>query len=155
MQWHKGEKLRRRGYDWDGESPVDLSSSRPFRKSTAGKYAAAIESLKESPRPVAVVAEEFGHNPDVFRDYLKKHEPELVSLLGMTRRSNGKLVKMDAAEKYEDAVREYATTTEPLKSIARRHGLVYNSLCNYITRNCLEERTQHQRLLEESDKKKS
>lgn len=149
-QWHRGEQLRRRGYDWDGESQPDLQGTRQFRKSTAAKYAPAIKSLKKKPRPVAEVAKEFGLNAEVFRKYLKTHEPGLAVEQGMTRITNGKLVKMTSAERYARAIYEYATTAEPLKSIARRHGIVYNSISGYVNRNCPEERAAHQRLVEQS-----
>lgn len=129
--WHRGDKLLRRGQEWDGDSEPDLINTKRSLKSVAVKYAAAIESLKENPRPVAEVAAEFGHHPEVFRDYLKHHEPELYALHGMTRRADGKLVKRSSAEKYCKAIQEYATTTEPLKSISRRHGIVYNSIMGY------------------------
>lgn len=149
-QWHRGEKLRRRGYEWDGESEPDLRGTKQFLKSTAAKYAPAIASLKEKPRHVAEVAVEFGLNPEVFREYLKTHEPELAARHGMTRRANGKLVKRSSFEKYAQAIHEYATTAEPLKSIAQRHGIVYNSICGFISRNCPEERESHRRIVEAS-----
>ncbi|MCM1452453.1 MAG: hypothetical protein NC102_09345, partial [Clostridium sp.] len=77
-QWHRGESLRRRGYEWDGESRPDLSGTRHFRKSTAAKYAPAIASLRQNPRSIAKAAAEFGLNADVFRHYLKIHEPDLA-----------------------------------------------------------------------------
>lgn len=147
-QWHRGEKIRRRGYEWDGVSEPDLRGTRPYLKSTAAKYAPAIKSLRENPRHVAKVAAEFGLNPEVFREYLKTHEPELAAGQGMTRMANGKLVKRSSHEKYARAIHEYATTSEPLKSIAKRHGIVYNSICGYVIRNCPEERESHRRIVE-------
>lgn len=149
-QWHRGDELRRRGYEWDGESVVSLQGTRHFLKSTAAKYAPAIESLKANPRDVSKVAAEFGLNPEVLREYLKTHNPELASLQGMMRQSNGKLVKRSSSEKYAQAIREYATTAESLKSIAQRHGFVYNSLNGYIIRNCPEEREAHRKIVEDA-----
>lgn len=154
-QWHRGEKLVRRGFEWDGESEPDLQGTKHFLKSVAVKYATAIASLKENPRPVAEVAAEFDHNPEVFRDYLKHHEPELYALHGMTRRADGKLVKRSSEEKYGKAIQEYATTAEPLKSIARRHGIVYNSIMGYVIRNCPTEREMHRRLVEAEEAAKN
>lgn len=144
-QWHKGESLRRRGYEWDGTSHADLSGSKQFSKSVAAKYAPAIASLKGNPRAMAKVAAEFGLNAEVFRQYLKVHEPGLVKALGMSRGEDGKLVKVSAAGKYAEAVHEYATTAESLRSIAERHGLVYKSLLGYINRNCPEARSEHEK----------
>lgn len=150
-QWHRGDKLLRRGLEWDGESePVLLGTKRKL-PSVAYKYSPAIESLRKNPRPVAEVAAEFGFTPEVFREYLKKHEPELCALHGMTRRADGKLVKRSSEEKYGAAIHEYATTAEPLKSIARRHGIVYNSIMGYVLRNCPKEREMHRRLVEEAE----
>lgn len=149
-QWHRGEKLRRRGYEWDGVSEVNLQATPHYLKSTAAKYEAAIASMRSNPRAVAAVASEFGHNPEVFREYLKTHEPELVATQGMTRLANGKLVKRTALEKYSNALDEYASTDENLKSIALRHGIVYNSLANFINRNCPELQDKHKRLVAEA-----
>lgn len=154
-QWHRGEKLRRRGYEWDGVSEPDLSGTRHYLKSTAYKYAEAIESLRKNPRHVAEVAAEFGFNAETFRGYLKKHAPELAAKCGMTRLANGKLVKRTSEEKYGAAVKEYATSTEPLKSIARRYGIVYNSIMGYVLRNCPEERESHRRLVEHEEQLKN
>lgn len=147
-QWHRGDKLIRRGYEWDGESEPDLQGTKHYLKSSAVKYAPAIESLRKNPRHVAEVAAEFGFNPEVFRDYLKKHEPELAAAQGMTRKADGRLVKRSSVEKYDAAIQEYATSTEPLRSIARRHHLVYNSIMGYVLRNCPNEREMHRRLVE-------
>lgn len=117
---------------------------------TAAKYAPAIESLRSNPRPVTAVAKEFGFNPDVFRAYLKAHEPELAAEQGMVRLPGGKLVKKSSGEKYGPAVAEYASSAEPLVDIARRHGLVYNSIVNFILRNCPEAKENHQKLVEKA-----
>lgn len=150
-QWHRGDKLRRRGLDWDGESEPDLLGTKRMLPSVADKYAPAIESLRKNPRHVAEVAAEYGFNAEVFREYLKHHEPELFALHGMTHRADGKLVKRSSEEKYGAAIQEYATTAEPLKSIARRHGIVYNSIMGYVLRNCHKEREKHKRLVEQEE----
>lgn len=149
-QWHRGEKLRRRGYEWDGKSLPDLKETKHFLKSTAAKYAPAIASLRERPRPISEAASEFGLNSEVFRQYLKTHEPELASFNGMVLNSDGRPVKRSSTEKYAQAVYEYATTAEPLKSIAERHGIVYKSLAGYMRRNCREERESHLRVVQSS-----
>ena len=147
-QWYRGDKMIRRGYEWDGESEPDLQGTKHYLKSSAVKYAPAIESLRKNPRAVAEVAAEFGFNPEVFRDYLKKHEPELAAAQGMTRKADGRLVKRSSVEKYDAAIQEYAASAEPLRSIARRHHLVYNSVMGYVLRNCPNERAMHKRLVE-------
>lgn len=147
-QWYRGDKMIRRGYEWDGESEPDLQGTKHYLKSSAVKYAPAIESLRKNPRAVAEVAAEFGFNPEVFRDYLKKHEPELAAAQGMTRKADGRLVKRSSVEKYDAAIQEYAASAEPLRSIARRHHLVYNSVMGYVLRNCPKEREMHRRLVE-------
>lgn len=148
--WHKDILLKRRciaAVD-DAESVV-LKETKHYLKATADKYAPAIAWLKNNPgRAVAEAAAEYGFNPEVFRDYLKEHEPELAASCGMTRRANGRLVKRSSEEKYKAAIQEYATTTESLMSIAKRHGIVYNSIMGYVMRNCPEERETHNRLVE-------
>lgn len=145
-QWHRPDRLLRQGGECEGSSDEILGHTPHYRKSTAEKYRAAIASLKSNPRPIAEAAREFGHNPDIFRDYLRKHEPALVAAQGMVRLPNGRLVKQSAMDKYGRALEEYGSTAESLKSIAQRHGLVYNSICNFITRNCPELRQQHDHL---------
>ena len=58
---------------------LDLSGSKRYLKSTAAKYAPAIESLRANPRPVMRVAIELGIPPESLRQYLHTHEPELVA----------------------------------------------------------------------------
>lgn len=128
-QWHKDDR----------REPLNQASA---------KYARAISSLRENPRDVSKAAAEFGLNPDVFRVYLKAHMPELAAARGMVRLSNGKLAKRPAYEKYREAINEYATTAEDLKSIARRHGIAYNSILGFVTRNCPAERESHQKLVD-------
>lgn len=131
-QWHRKESRGR------------------IRKAASAKYAPAIQSLRENPRSVAEVAAEFRLNPEVFRKYLKAHEPSLAAGQGMTRLADGRVVKKTSREKYKVAVHEFATTAEPLKSIAERHGFVYNSLLGYVLRNCPAERESHRKLVGET-----
>lgn len=145
--WHKDLVLERSGID-KGEKVTDLRRERKRMKTVAAKYEKAIESLKTNPRPVSAVAAEYGFHPEVFRDYLHKHEPELARKQGMMKASNGKTVSRRSEEKYAEAVRLYETTTETLKSIAARLGLTYNSVGGYIRRNYPEVIIRHQRLLE-------
>lgn len=118
-------------------------------KTVAGKYEAAIESLRSQPRPIAQVAAEFGFHPETLRDYLHKYEPELIGKQSMVRTKDGKLVSQQSKMKYAEALRLYETTTEDLKSIAKRLGLTYNSLGGYLRRNCPEIMLRHRTLLEQ------
>lgn len=151
--WHKDILGKRRCITTDGDAEdVDLGGAKHYLRSTASKYAPAIAWLKDNPdKAVAEAAAKYGFNPEVFRDYLKEHEPELAASRGMTRRANGKLVRRRSEEKYAAAIHEYATTTEPLKSIARRYGIVYNSIMGYVIRNCPDERERHNRLVAEME----
>lgn len=76
--WHRELVLERSGLEGCETDVADLRKARRRMKTVADKYATAIESLKQNPRPVAEVAREFGHSPDVFRQYLHKHEPKLI-----------------------------------------------------------------------------
>ena len=118
---------------WHGGGRSTVATSCSLR--AAAKYAAAIDSLRCRPRPVAQVAADFGLNPDVFRCYLRAHEPELASRHGRMRTVQGRLVSSASREKYAEALRLYSTTAESLRSIASRLGLVYNSVGGYIRRN--------------------
>ena len=73
LKLHYPEILERRE-----KTRVRLGLADNFLKSTASKYAGAIESLRTTPRLLAQVASEYGFNPDTFRDYLHRHEPELA-----------------------------------------------------------------------------
>lgn len=105
---------------------------------TAEKYKDAIQSLRENPRAVAKAAAQFGLNPDVFREYLKSHHPEIFSQQGMIKTSEGKRVKRSCEEKYRRAIDEFINSTQSMKEIALRHGIVYKSLMSFMKRNCPE-----------------
>lgn len=80
-KWHRDLMLERRGVVPASDCnayELDLKQSKRYLKSTASKYAGAIESLRTTPRLLAQVASEYGFNPDTFRDYLHRHEPELA-----------------------------------------------------------------------------
>ena len=146
-KWHKDLVIERLGISSNVSGHTDLRKARKRMKTVAAKYEEAIKSLRMTPRPVAEVAAEFGLHPEVFRDYLHKHEPELARQQGMMKTANGKIVSRRSEEKYAEAVRLYGTTTETLKSIAARLGLTYNSVGGYIRRNYPEVMALHQNLL--------
>lgn len=151
--WHRELILERRGIENPDEN-INLSDTKHYLKSTAAKYADAIRRLKESGLPTAEVAREFGFNPETFRNYLHEHEPELAARLGMVRLRDGKLVSARSMEKYMEAVHIYETTSEPLKSIARRLSLQYNSVGGFVRRNHPEVIEKHNRLVEEENHRK-
>lgn len=122
-----------------------------YLKSTAAKYAGAIACLKETGRPTAEVAKEFGLHPETFREYVREHEPELAARLGMTRLADGRQVLARSMEKYGEAVRLYETTTEPLRSIADRLGLQYNSVGGFVRRSRPDAIEAHNRLVEREE----
>ena len=146
-KWHRPLVLERLGIEGDVGSGVDLRRARRRMKTAAVKYADAIESLRLNPRPVSRVAVEFGFNPDAFRDYLHKHEPELASRHGMVRTADGRTVSRASNEKYAEAVRLYATTDEPLRSITGRLGLVYKTVDGFIRRNYPEAVARHKEIV--------
>ena len=131
--WHREDVFARRGAEY--REGASLSQTKQYKKPTAAKYAPAIERLRAENRPTSEIAAEFGLHPEVFRQYLKEHEPELYARQGMMRASNGRSVSRRSMEKYAEALRLYETTGEELKSIARRLGLNYNSLGGFIRRN--------------------
>lgn len=147
--WHRDLMLERRGGEKVDckEVYIDLAKTKCYLKSTAAKYGAAIDSMKNNLRPVTQVAAEYGLNADTFRSYLWEHEPDLVSQCGMVKNENGKYTSRQAMEKYAEAVRLYETTTTNLKSIAERLGVVYNSLSRYIRRNCPDAKQKHEELV--------
>ena len=151
-KWHRNLVLERSGIE-ETDKDVDLRVTRLRIKTTAAKYTIAIAKLKAGGCSMQSVAKEYGFKPDTFRDYLHKHEPELAEKLGMTRNKEGKRVSNQSEEKYAEAIRLYETTAEPLKSIARRLGLVYNSLGGYIRRNYPGVMRRHEELVKEQEQK--
>ena len=131
--WHREDVFARRGAEY--REGASLSQTKQYKKPTAAKYAPAIERLRAENRPTSEIAAEFGLHPEVFRQYLKEHEPELYARQGMMHASNGRSVSRRSMEKYAEALRLFETTGEELKSIARRLGLNYNSLGGFIRRN--------------------
>lgn len=131
--WCREETFARRGAEY--REGASLSQTKQYKKTTAAKYAPAIERLRAENRPTSEIVAEFGLHPEVFRQYLKEHEPELYARQGMMRASNGRSISRRSMEKYAEAVGLYETTAEPLKSIARRLGLNYNSLGGFVRRN--------------------
>ncbi len=79
--WHKDLIVERRGF----AKNTDYANTKRYKKSTYEKYAAAIAALRETGKSVCAIAREFGLNSEVFRSYLKEHEPELVKRTGRNR----------------------------------------------------------------------
>lgn len=129
--WHPELMVQRRGFD----EHVSIEQTKRYKIATAEKYAGAIERLKATNLPTAKVAAEYGLHPEVFRMYLKEHHPELVSVRGMMKTTDGKVMSCRSAEKYAEALHLYKTTSESMKAIADRLGLVYNSWAGFIRRN--------------------
>lgn len=149
--WNRRLIVEHRGYECREGEAVDLSRTKQYLKSTAAKYAGAIACLKETGRPTAEVAREFGLHPETFREYVREHEPELAARLGMTRLADGRQVLARSMEKYGEAVRLYETTTEPLRSIADRLGLQYNSVGGFVRRSRPDAIEAHNRLVEREE----
>lgn len=133
--WHKDLLCERKGIPYEEGKPVDWSTVRRYNPATAAKYADAIARLKEGGLTTAKVAAEFGLHPECFRQYLKEHEPQLHAILGMKKADNGGVMAPHSMEKYKEALNLYETTSESLKSIARRFGLNDCSLGQFIRRH--------------------
>ena len=152
--WNKDLIIERRCGVYPEDTEPDLTETKRYLKSTAFKYKDAIRLLKETGRPTAEIARELALHPDIFREYLHEHEPELAASLGMKRLDNGRLVLARSAEKYSEAITIYASTSETLKSIAKRLGLQYNSLNGFISRNHPEATVKHNQIVEEESVRK-
>ena len=148
--WHKDLVCERKGIPYEEGKPVDWSSARRYNPATAAKYADAIARLKEGGLTTAKVAAEFGLHPECFRQYLKEHEPELHASLGMRKTENGKMVSLKSMERYREAMHIYATTTESIKSLARRFGFNDCSFGQFIKRHFPELHEQHQKLVQQT-----
>ena len=149
-KWHKDLVIERLGISSNVSGHTDLRKARKRMKTVAAKYEQAIDSLRQQPRPIARVAAEYGFTPEVFRNYLHKHEPELARQQGMKPTANGHRMSRRSDEKYAEAIHLYDTTTESLKSIATRLGLAYKSIGGYVRRNYPEVIAHHQALAKAS-----
>lgn len=146
-KWHRQLMFERRGAELKEEASdrASFDGTKRYNKATVDKYAEAIELLKEGymsgwgqpdlPVSVEGVARKFGFVPEVFRAYLKEHEPVLFESLGMITLPGGRTVLRRSYEKYAKAIEEFRVGDDTLKNIARREGLTYNSLSGFIRRN--------------------
>lgn len=150
--WHKDLVCERNGITYEEGKPVDWSSVRKYNPGTAAKYAKAIARLKGSGLTTAKVAAEFGLHPECFRQYLKEHEPELHASLGMKKTENGGVMAQHSMKKYKEALHLYATTTESMKSLARRFGFNDCSFRQFIRRQFPELHEQHKKLIQQTKK---
>lgn len=141
--WHPELMVQRRGF----EVGVDINATKRYKKSTAEKYADAIERLKNTDLPTSKIASEFGLNPETFRKYVKEHYPELAAVRGKIKTDDGRKISYRSAEKYAEALHLYETTSESLASIAKRLGVTYNSIGGFIRRNHPEAIEKHNTLL--------
>lgn len=141
--WHPELIVERRGFD----KAVNLSQTKRYKKSSAEKYARAIEKMQNTDLPTAKVATEFGLNPESFRKYLKEHFPELTATRGFIKTGNGRTISNRNIKKYAEALNIYETTPQPLKSITERLGLIYNSVSSFIHRNHPEAIAKHNALI--------
>lgn len=146
-RWHLDLVCMRKDIPYEEGTPIEWSMIRKYNPSTKAKYAEGISRLKESGLPIATIAAECGLHPDTFRAYLKEHEPELYARNGMVRGDNGKMMARQSIEKYGEAVHLYATTTESLKSLAKRFGFNDCSFGQYMRRQFPEVVAKHKELV--------
>ena len=152
QRWHLDLVCRRKNIPYEEGRLVDWSKVRKYNPATKPKYAEAIRRLKESGLPTAQVAAEFGLQPEAFRSYLKEHEPELYARKGMVRTDTGGAVSRRSMEKYSEAMHLYGTTTESVKSLARRFGFNDCSFGQFIRRNFPELVEKHNEIVQKKGK---
>ena len=145
--WHKDLICKRKGIPYEEGKPVDWSSVRKYNPATAAKYADAIARLKADGKTTAEVAAEFGLHPECFRQYLKEHEPELHASLSMVKTDKGGVMSHHSMGKYAEALQLYSTTTESIKSLARRFGFNDCAFGQFIRRHFPELHEQHKELV--------
>lgn len=145
--WHKDLICKRKGIPYEEGKPVDWSSVRKYNPATAAKYADAIARLKADGKTTAEVAAEFGLHPECFRQYLKEHEPELHASLSMVKTDKGGVMSHHSMGKYAEALQLYSTTTENIKSLARRFGFNDCAFGQFIRRHFPELHEQHKELV--------
>lgn len=145
--WHMDLICKRKNIPYEEGMTIDWSKVRTYNPATKEKYAEAIRRLKESELPTAQVAAEFGLHPECFRQYLKEHEPELYARQGMVRTDDGKVMSRHSMEKYSEALHLYTTTTESIKSLARRFGFNDCSFGQFIRSHFPEAVEKHNELI--------
>lgn len=145
--WHMELILARRGGASAADPETGLAQTKRYSKAASAKYAEAIAELRRSECSTAEIAARYGLHPECFRSYLREHEPELFARQGMKRRADGRRVSCRSEERYGEAIRLYETTVEPLKSIALRLGLPYNSLGGFVRRNHPDAIARHNELV--------
>lgn len=148
--WHKDLVCQRKGIPYEEGKPVDWSSVRRYNPATAAKYADAIARLKEGGKTAAETAAEFGLHPECFRQYLREHEPELHASLGRVKTDHGGVMSHHSMGKYAEALQLYSTTTESVRSIARRFGFNDCAFGQFIKRHFPELHEQHQKLVQKT-----
>ena len=126
---------------------MDWSAVRKYNPATAANYADAIALLKADGKTTAEVAAEFGLHPECFRQYLKEHEPELHASLSMVKTDKGGVMSHHSMGKYAEALQLYSTTTESIKSLARRFGFNDCAFGQFIRRHFPELHEQHKELV--------
>lgn len=151
-RWHLDLVCKRKNISYEEGQSIDWSKVRKYNPATKAKYAGAILRLKESGLPIAQVAAEFGLHPETFRGYLKEHEPELHAHLGMIKTDKGRVMSKRSMEKYGEAIQVYSTTTESIKSLARRFGFNECAFEQFIKRHFPELHEQHRKLVQQMKK---
>ncbi len=123
-------------------------------------YSRAIEMLKTSDITVMKAAAECGVPYSGLREHLSAYHKDLISLREekrvevMTMRAERKREQKEirssrakpcrkTSEKYAEALKLYATTSESIRSIANSLGLGYNAFCSYLRRNFPELTERH------------
>ena len=83
---------------------------------------------------------------------VRKYEPELYARKGMVRTDTGGAVSRRSMEKYSEAMHLYGTTTESVKSLARRFGFNDCSFGQFIRRNFPELVEKHNEIVQKKGK---
>lgn len=147
--WDMDLICKRKNIPYEEGMTIEWSKVRKYNPATKAKYAEAIRRLKKSELSTAKVAAEFGLHPECFRQYLKEHELELYARQGMVRTDDGKVMSRHSMEKYGEAIRLYGTTTEGIKSLARRFSVNDCALRDFIKRHFPEIMEKHNELIRE------
>lgn len=154
--WHRQTIFERRGVDVRTleSDRDDLTAVKNYSKASAEKYSEAIELLRTSDMSTEAVARKFGFIPEVFRNYLKEHHPDIYESMGMIRLPGGRLVLKRSYERYAEAIRLYSTTADTLSAIAGRLNINSKSLGGFVRRNYPELIETHNRLVAAEEARK-
>ena len=161
---HRDMMFARYGIETTGTVAATAKLRERFgqQKNTRVKYRDAIRTCDDVAYiefNVAQIARMFRLAPSALGNQLRVHYPEILERREKERRRLGVNDNLHCGVKpwckvqYAEAVHLYETATEPLKAIAKRMGIQYNSIGDFVRRNRPDAIAAHNRLVEQEERR--